>query len=418
MFALPYGKRNLQFEIPEYFLYPPDFFLAPGGRRKNKITKRDISSLISKKFNNIELCRGDRVAIVLNDATRPIPYAHMLPPLLENIIAKGVDRKHIAFFIAAGTHRSLSKSELRKIISTQIFDKYRTLVHNCDAVEQLKFLGESDSGTPIYINKEFYESDFKILTGQIEPHHFMGYSGGVKSAVIGLGGRKTIEINHKMLTDQHATIGTYETNPMRMDVEQIGKTLGIDLVFNVVLDDQKKIINALLDTPEKVMQEGIALSNNLCRIKIENTYDLVICSPGGYPKDINLYQAQKAITHACTFLKRNGMIILAAECREGLGSKSFEKFIGGKSSPEEIIDVFNKSQFSIGPHKAFQLALQALNHHLILVSDYQNQRVVKSVLKLANNMHQAIGLAAQRLPNTARIAILPYATHIFNQLQV
>ena len=56
-------------------------------------------------------------------------------------------------------------------------------------------------------------------------------------------------------------------------------------------------------------------------------YDLVIASVGGAPKDINFYQSQKALTHASLFTRDGGVIILAAECPEGSGSRAYEEFM-------------------------------------------------------------------------------------------
>ncbi len=41
-------------------------------------------------------------------------------------------------------------------------------------------------------------------------------------------------------------------------------------------------------------------------------------SAGGYPKDINLYQAQKALDNASHGVKEGGVLILCAKCAEGL----------------------------------------------------------------------------------------------------
>jgi len=415
--SLPYGRGNLELDLSEFDHI--DLFL-PKGFNKNLRTDKNIvldaillgSSKISKTF-----FRNKRtVSIAINDPTRPIPNDLLLPPLLDWLQLNGIKEKNISFFIATGTHRNLSDEEISEILPKSIIQKYRTNVHNCDLAENMHYLGDSSARTPIYINKDYYVHDIKIVVGHIELHHFMGYSGGVKSAVIGLGGRETIQTNHKMLVHPLAKMGNFYNNPMRLDIEEIGKIIGVDLALNVVLDDSKQILAGFFGNPFTVMERGIRISQESCQVIVENDFDLVICSAGGYPKDINLYQAQKAITHACTFLKKNGTIILAAECIEGLGNEGFKSFFIGKSSPKQLISTFEKEQFSIGPHKAYQISIQTKDHKIVLISSLNAETVRKLFLLPAKNIKQGIRIASNFLPDEPKIAILPFATHIMNRI--
>ena len=268
--------------------------------------------------------------------------------------------------------------------------------HDCDDIQNLTYLGKTAKGTPVHVNSSFMNSDIKILVGNIESHHFMGFSGGVKTAAIGLTGRETITANHSMLSHPNTTMGLYSSNPMRMDVEEIGKMIGIDFVLNVVINDEKDIIAAYSGDPVEVMSEGIDFIRKNIQMDLNDTagtFDLVIASPGGYPKDINFYQAQKAITHACLFSKPEGVIILAAECRDGMGSRKFEKFLTAKDTFTDVIDSFKSMPFEIGPHKAFQLAKQAITHKIILVSDIPEDQVRNIKLLPAKSLAQAVELA-------------------------
>jgi len=243
----------------------------------------------------------------------------------------------------------------------------------------------------------------------------MGYSGGVKSAVIGLGGRETISVNHKMLTLPACKMGNFYNNPMRIDIEEIGKEIGVDIALNVILDDRKYISAAFFGVPYDVMEKGIKISAHMCEVDTKVNYDLVVCSAGGYPKDINLYQAQKAITHACTFVKDEGVVILFAECSQGIGSTGFGQFFEGKTSPDHVIRAFEEGPFVIGPHKAYQLSIQTKKHKIILISDLKNDSVRKMFLEPASNLNDALKIAENWLPAHPRIALLPFATHVMNR---
>jgi len=360
---------------------------------------------------NLDGClAGKKVGICVNDTTRPVPNPVLLPPLLEFLTQKGIAKKDISFFIAYGTHQQKIGDE-KQIFPPSILSSYPIHHHNCDDKNNLIYLGETSRKTPIIINKEYHSQDIKIVVGNIEPHHFMGYSGGVKSAAIGLGGRETIRINHSHLIEAGSFIGNYETNPTRMDLEEIGDRIGISSALNVVLNSEKQIVKVLWGTPHSVMEMGIPVSKKVCQKKVDKLYDLVIASPGGFPKDINLYQAQKAITHVSQITKEQGIILLVAECREGLGSVEFEKYLGKFASLEDVSRHFSNEKFEIGPHKAYLLARQASRNRIIIVSSIPSTILQKTHLEFASSLSEAMDLIFASLPPKPALAVVPYATN-------
>ncbi len=410
---IPYANDFLSYEFSDEqsfdLILPKENIVT--GEQELEFMINALSNCMGKDENKLFLDPKSKVAISVNDLTRPIPNKLILLPLLKQIENLNIPSVNISLFIATGTHKGLSKNEINELLSLEITRKYCIKVHDCDDQNNLTFLGNSTLGTPIYINKDYYLQDIKLVVGQIEPHHFMGFSGGVKSAVIGLGGRKTIETNHSKIIDPKAKMGIFYTNPMRKDVEEIGKIIGVDIAFNVVLNSKKQITSAFYGDPYQVMRKGIDASIRVCQVDNDGEYDMVIASPGGYPKDINLYQSQKAITHACTFLKKNGVVILAAACSDGPGSKLFENFFQGKHTWFEIINSFKKQKFMVGPHKAYQLALQLKDHHIILISEMKPKNVRDMLLSPARDISEAISLSKELLPKLPRIAVIPYATH-------
>lgn len=353
-------------------------------------------------------------AISINDKTRPVPYSFILPPLLDWLNQRGIPDKEIEFLIATGTHSPATNEEVQKIIPASILsrNKIRISSHNCDDKDNLIFLGATQRNTPVWVNKRFYQADLRIVTGNIEPHHFMGFSGGAKSAAIGLAGRETINHNHAMLNDPCAFLGEYQHNPMRQDVEEIGKMMGIHLALNVILSSKRQIITALFGTPHAVMEKGISISDELWTVSVSSAYDLVIASAGGHPKDINLYQAQKAITHAALFARPNGVIILVAACPEEIGNQKALEFLEPISTPDQAIARFKQMEFRIGPHKAFQIALQAKRNHIILVSEMPDDLVKKFFFIPAKSLEQAVEFACHILPANFTTVVLPHATSL------
>lgn len=410
LIELPYGQTKLQFSLDKNF----DFFEPvpePQSTAPDCIVQSSLAHPLGQK-NFESFATATTACIAINDKTRPVPYHYLLMPLIHRLNEFGISDQNITLLIATGTHTPASKKDIDQTIPREVLSRHaiRILSHNCDDIEQLIFLGHTRRGTPVWVNKTFYYSDIRIVTGNIEPHHFMGYSGGVKSAAIGLTGRETINKNHAMLGEPFTMMGEFERNPMRQDVEEIGAMIGVHFALNVLLNSHFEILEAFWGDPQRVMQAGIQRARALWFTPLKTQYDLVIASAGGHPKDINLYQAQKAITHAALFAKLGGTIVLAAACPDGIGSPPAEQFANTIHSPTQAIEIFRYSGFQIGPHKVYQLALQALKNTLILVSELPAEKVARFFFHPSKDIGQALQVTFKQISPDAKIAVLPHAT--------
>ena len=350
------------------------------------------------------------VGITINDKTRPVPNTLLLTPLLHKLKALGIENSAITIFIASGTHVPMKPEEYQLILSQEIINTIQISAHNSDDETQLCEIGKTFRGTPVFVNKEFFHKDLKIVVGDIELHHFAGYSGGVKSAAIGLAGRQTINHNHKLLLDNQSILGNYAHNPLRNDIEEIGELMGINLALNAVLNERKEIVKVFFGKPRDVIKAGIKVVNDISQVPIESLYDLVVASAGGYPKDINLYQAQKAMTHASLFCKPAGKIILIAECIEGVGSDGYLEFMRNVDSAEEVIKKFEENEFSVGPHKAFQIARLLTKHQIFFYSSISTSLTKSLLLNPLSSVREIDDLINNTISSGGRVAILPYAT--------
>ena len=321
-FQLPYGKGTLTARLPNQanvdLIAPQD---PPGAPDPLQAVAAAVSAPLRVDLTHL-LSVSRSAAIAINDKTRPVPHQYLLSPLLKRLEAGGIPPERIHLIIATGTHLPMQPDEFAKILPADLLSRYPVVSHDCDAPD-LVDLGYTSRLTPVKINRRFMQADLRIVLGNIEPHHFMGFSGGVKSAAIGLAGRATIVQNHSMLPEPNAKAGHYEDNPMRQDVEEIGKLARIQLALNAILNNEKQIVRVFFGDPVAVMEAGVPLARQICQVSIQHLYDLVIASAGGYPKDINLYQAQKALTHAAMMTRDGGTILLLAACAEGVGSAGY-----------------------------------------------------------------------------------------------
>jgi nickel-dependent lactate racemase len=409
-FQVPYGTTQLTFDIPsnEQADWIEPSFTLPSPDPINEV-KMSLENPLGKQIPKKKM--GAKVAIAVNDKTRPVPNKQMIPPLLEKLESIGYSFKDIHFFIATGTHQPLTEDEISNLLPKELSRNCACVSHNCDDHANLVDLGVTSRNTPIFVNKKYYESDIKIVVGNIEPHHFAGFSGGYKTSVIGLGGRTTINRNHSFLMDPNATIGRIKENPLRNDIDEIGEKTATQYALNVVMNTKREIVKSYFGDPIKVMKAGIGESAKVCMTSAKQKYPIVIASVGGHPKDINLYQSQKALTHASLLCQDDGVVILVARCPEGSGSKGFEDFMFSVNTPEKAMEQFMLREFVVGPHKAFQFARELIRVKVILVSGLDSELVKKLMLIPAANIQDAISKARTLVSPNPAFAILSHATN-------
>lgn len=408
-YSVPYGRSSLTCDIPAPFATE---LLAPAAIPGADNPGQAVGDALDNLLGGV--CWADfagvqSAAVAINDKTRLVPHQHLLPPLLARLAGLGLPPQKITLLIATGTHPPMTPDEYTAVLPQAIIERYPVLCHNTDDTDSLLYLGKTARETPVWVNRRYLAADLRIVVGNIEPHQFQGFSGGVKSAAIGLAGRATVNHNHAMMTDARSQLGQYDHNPARQDVEEIGQIMGIHLALNAVLNNKKEIVQVVAGTPTAVMAAGIPLAKAICQVEVSAPFDVVIASPGGHPKDINVYQAQKSLAHATLVTKSGGAVILAAACPEGTGSRGYEQWVKEQRSHEEALTRFAQEGFRVGPHKAFQIARDATRVHVLLVSDMAPDFVRQLLLTPVASLQEAVNTAVFPLPSSARIGIMPKA---------
>jgi lactate racemase len=407
--TLPYGRSTLSATLPEPYradlisLAPLRAVTDPGGAVEAAMENL-LGDVTWSDFAGVR-----SAAIAINDKTRPAPHQHLLPPLLRQLESIGLPPAAIRLIIATGTHPPMPPEEFTAVVPPAVLARYPVLCHDADDAANLVHLGTTGRGTPVWINRAYLEAELRLVVGNIEPHQFQGFSGGVKSAAIGLAGRATVNHNHAMMDDPAAQLGRYADNPTRQDVEEMGRMIGVHLALNTILNDQKEIVQVLAGTPMAVMEAGIPLVERICQVAVNGRYDLVIASPGGHPKDINLYQAQKGLAHASLIARDGGIVILAAACPEGTGSRGYEEWVQQLDSHEAVLARFAGEGFRVGPHKAFQIARDAVRVKLLFISGMEPAFVRQLLLTPMPDLATAVNHALAHLPPHPRIALMPKA---------
>ena len=408
----PYGKEKLSYTFgdeicallePKINEYIPE---ADGA----ELVRRAMDAPIASPGLSV-LARGKKkVVIIASDHTRPVPSKLIIPPMLREIRAGNPDAD-ITILIATGCHRGTTKDELIAKFGEDIVKNEKIYIHDCDERDMLVNIGTLPSGGQCEINRLAYEADLLVSEGFIEPHFFAGFSGGRKSVLPGVAGRRTVLANHcsEFIDHPRARTGILEGNPIHEDMLWAAKTAKLAYIVNVVLDSEKNVIYAVAGDCEAAHKKGTDFLLSLCGANAVES-DIVITTNGGYPLDQNMYQAVKGMTAAEATVCKGGVIIMLARSDDGIGGDHFYHQLADESDISKTMAQFlSRGRDETVPDQwQTQILLRILSHaSVIYVSEMPDDVVEKMHMIPAHSLGEAIEKAKQMVGNSARIAAIP-----------
>ncbi|MCR6544006.1 nickel-dependent lactate racemase [Dehalobacterium formicoaceticum] len=415
--SLGYGNGSQTVQIPEENLLG---CLKPQNKPAEIPGEEMIKKALANPIGTAPLSKivapGERVAIIISDITRPCPSFLLLPPVLEELNQAGVKDEDITIVSGLGVHRPHTAEEMKKLVGPQVYERFNCIDSYGGEGDFIQ-VGQSRIGTPFQVFRPVAEAAKRICLGNIDYHYFAGYSGGVKALVPGVCTRTTIQANHRMMLHPKAKVGIIEGNPVRADMEEVIEFLSIDFIFNVVLDEEKNLMAAVAGDFIQAHRAGCKILDQAYRLPIRELADIVVTSPHGFPKDINVYQAQKALDNARWAAKAGGIIILVAECGEGLGESTFSRWIGEAHHPQDVLKRIAQD-FQLGGHKAAAIADMAEQFRIFLVSALPEKTVHKLFMEPFQEANQALQEALRIKGREAKIWVMPTGGTTLPQLVV
>ncbi|SHJ82726.1 nickel-dependent lactate racemase family protein [Paramaledivibacter caminithermalis] len=405
-YKLKYGKGEVEFEIDEknYMgqLLPKEIEYDLKGEEE---VERAINNPIGTARLKDIVKEGEKIAIVTSDITRPMPSKIALPPLIRELKKANIKEENITIVLALGSHREHTEEEKISLLGEKIYESNIQILDS--NMNECINLGKCKNKTPVDIFRPVAEADRIICMGNIEYHYFAGYSGGAKALMPGVSSHEAIQVNHSNMVKGGAFAGNIETNPVRQDIDQVGEFIKIDFIINVVLNSKKEIVKAVAGHYIKAHREGCKYLDEMYGIQIEDRADIVIVSPGGFPKDINIYQSQKGLDNAKHAVRDGGIIILVASAKERFGEKTFEEWMLTKT-PQEMIEEIKKN-FRLGGHKAAAIAMILQKAKIYMVSDLEDELVTRINFKPFRSVQAALDSAINELGEDSKIMIMPTA---------
>jgi nickel-dependent lactate racemase len=406
---LAYGKTGIAMAVPDtaHVIEPrhleglADEHGAVLAALRNPIGSAPLKDLVQAT---------DRVSIVISDITRPTPNHKLVPWLLEEL--QHVPKANFVIINGLGSHRPNSREELIQMLGQEVVDTIA--IENHDAFDDAKLVhvGTNSYGSEVYFNKTYVESDFKIVTGFIEPHFFAGFSGGPKGIQPGIAGIKTILDFHNALMIGHpnSTWGLLEGNILQDAATQNCLMTKPHFMLNVTLNGNKDITNVFAGDVIQAHRVGCAFVKENAMYAVDQPFDVVITTNSGYPLDQNLYQTVKGMSAAAQIVKQDGAIISVSECSDGVPNHgNYAKILQMRDTPEQLLAMIEDPAFSMFDQWQVQVqSIIQLKAECYLYSTLDPETVRKAKFKPTADFAKTLTELMERFGPECRVAVLPY----------
>ncbi len=408
---LAYGKEGLDIEVPDKNLA---HVLTLGTTKPLEEPAQSIEHALHNPIGSAplsELARSAKSAcIAVCDITRPVPNQQLLPPILNILEGNGIARDQITILIATGLHRPSTSSEKELMLGAAIVSQFRVVDHRATVREEQAYLGATQKNTPVFIDAHYVKADLKLTVGFIEPHLMAGFSGGRKLIAPGNAGEETIKVLHspKFLDDPLCREGSIEHNSLHHELLEIAGMAGHDFMIDVSLDASRNITGVFAGHPLMAHAAGVQAVRGFVRASIREPADIVITTSAGFPLDLTYYQAVKGMTAALPILKKGGMLILAAECAEGLGGEAFSAMATRFRTADEFDEWIHNHPVEIDQWQLQECVKVARSADVIVVaSGISSSQKEKLFVRSASSVEEAIERGLQKFGRDATIAVIP-----------
>ncbi len=393
--SLPYGQSEMDLEIST-----DQVTLLESERRAADPIRFALATPICAPRLRDLVKPGQSIVIITSDITRSCPTDLLLPAVMEELEASQVQHEDVSIVFGLGSHRKQTPDEQARLLGAW-YGQVRCMDSD---PEEVVYVGSTTRGTPIEAYAPVVQADVRIALGNVEYHYFAGYSGGAKALVPGVCSGRTIQHNHAMMVDDQARVGILNGNPVREDLEEGAAMIGLDFILNVIMEGDQ-IVLAAAGHPIHAHRWACHALDYLGSTPLDAPADIVVVSAGGFPKDINLYQAQKALDNAALAVRPGGVITLVAECRDGMGNATFERWMRGTDAPRILQRI--QEGFVLGGHKAAAIAAVQQRAHICLVSTLPDDLVRACGMTPFANATAAVVAVLEQLGSDATIVVIP-----------
>ena len=351
------------------------------------------------------------ILILIDDNTRATPQHLILPVLLEAMKGYGVKPEQITLMVCLGTHRALDEQELQERVGDEVYRDYRCINLPQDDADFLD-LGTTKAGTPIQVSSFYMAHDFKIAIGNIIPHMYAGWAGGAKMIQPGVTSSLTTARTHLLAARYISTILGNVENPIRLEMEEIARTTGLDFIINTVINNLSEVVALVGGDVVQAHRRGVALAEPIFTRTIDARVPIVIA--GAKPAERDLWQGFKPLNNCGLAVEDDGVLILVIEAPEGISPDHQELVALGTRTTAEVLAMLERKEIQDEVAAATYMAYRATKERMsviLVTTGISAVEAAKIGAYAVPTMDEALVLAA-KLTSGKTIGIIPYGADV------
>ena len=378
--------------------------LAPNETAAHPLSDNEVNAALDAPIESPLLeeliAAGDTVLIVVSDATRATGSAQIINLLVRRLIQNGIQPGDIAIIFATGIHRAVRPDEKVELLTLFITQRIRTLDHDAYDASQLIQIGTMEGGVPVEVNRALKEFSKVIITGAVGFHYFAGFTGGRKSICPGLASAATIEATHMRALDferggrrEGVGAGLLDGNAVSEECERVAAMINPAFSSNAIVDEHGHAEEVFVGHWRAAHRRACAEYVSGHSAKIKEKRDVVIVSCGGSPYDINMIQAHKALDMAAAACVDGGLIILLAECEDGLGRADFMKWFEAKDS--RALEMRLRDKYEVNGQTAWALLTKTERFRVHIITELSDELMRQMRMTKSRTVNEALANISQ-----------------------
>jgi nickel-dependent lactate racemase len=413
---LPYGKTEVCVRVPtknlSHLIEPKeiDRVESPQAEFEGSL----LSPIGSERLGEIAKSKRN-VSIVLEDMGITL-NSLAVSAILKELDSVELKSEGVKVIIAYDPFRIAPAQSRTEILDAELLSRLKVLIHDC-RVDEHASVGKTSRGTEVTLNKQFLESDLKILIGMVKPHPFCGYSGTLTTALLGVSSLETIHQNLKLSLGSRVEAGMLFGNPLYDDAEEASRIAGVDFAVNIVTNRKFEAVKVFAGDIYETFKESVELLDEMYKVYVDSRADVTFISPGGFPADASLFESCKGLDGALNVTNKGKAIVLTAECSNGFGNTDFHEALRKSKDPNKLERQLEK-KFSVGGLMAYRFMMALQEAKVIIVSAIPDYCIHESLnLEVERTVNEGLKHALDIVGENGKVSFIPYGNMTIPQVK-
>lgn len=412
--AIAYGTGFLPVTVNELLrvqLVAPTS--VPSPPNPDKFIRKSVTA--SKQFSVMSktMTKTTRFTVIVDSPERSEYSPQLLDAVLSNLKGIAVNPNQVSIIVTSEVYSSHDFKLIDELLGHPTEIGYTLIIHDSSDKTMLRDIGKTSHSVQVDLNSYYVDADYRIVTSSVIQDVFKSATGGCASILPGLSCAKTISRNRKLMA-VNKTGSFYLESVVYKNIVEATQMCAPDLTINLVPDWKSSIAQVAVGDMIPTWQSSIETAKKIASAEGKHKADIAIVSAGGKKHDSTLYNALTALASGHSVTRRDGTILLIAECPNGPGAVGFVEGIAMSKSERDVL-VRAETEFQPGMEgsRLFWKILESRN--LIICSRMKSSLVTEKLHCIpVQDPNDGFEIAVKSHYSTSNVIILPNGSRTFS----